>query len=145
MVTDNWQNGSRTNLFGQTFTVATSGTPQSITLNTAWTREGTCSAKIYQADTIATADESNLIAISDTLAGDNCTGGDNKIFQFGHTGTLQPDTTYIWIYSTSNGSSGSDAIIGGRREEQYPYTLSKQDATLGRELNAYFLLKGDLP
>ncbi len=143
VVASNGQDGTRTNMFGQTFTVASSSTPQSLTISTIWTGDNaTCSIKIYRAGSIAETNDSNLIAASDAMSG--CGGEENKIFYFNHTGPLQPGTTYIWTYSVSNGSFPQDGLIGGYKAEAYPNTLSTQNSTMGQEYNAYFVLKGDL-
>ena len=149
VVAGSGQNGATTNTFGQTFTVATSSTPQSLTISTAWTSGGTCSIRIHQAGSITDSNDSNLIARSDGPDGNDCTGGNDKVFQFARTNTLQPGINYIWIYSAMNGSSASDGLIGGYEEEQYPGALRYLNSfggevTIGREYNAYFILKGDL-
>ncbi len=143
VITSLFQDGARTNMFGQTFTVASSGTPQSLAISTAWTGgDATCSVKIYQAGSIAETNDSNLIAISDNING--CGGEENKTFYFNRIGSLQPGITYIWVYSVSNGSFPQDGLIGGYRAEMYPHILNVQNSALGREYNAYFVLKGDL-
>lgn len=153
----NGQDGKITNEFAQTFTVTTSSVPYFIRLNTTMTSNGFCSVKIYAADSILTANSENLIATTGDLGGGGsaaCDASSYKTFQFASTGTLNAGTTYIWIYTARNGSANGDAVVTGKKPDDYSYPGVFSTRQLGTNpelpptilpqmINAYFELFGD--